>query len=118
MTDHFNSNTDLGFICIEELMMVAEEIRSIFLDTEFQWDETPEKVRKVVKFMPVMYICNKHKSVFINLHEFVYAPEVFELFLPSEDLDLDQDKDDTDKEEMIWNHSPKIKVNMYYNDFP
>ena len=24
--DHFNSNTDLGSICIEELMMVAEEI--------------------------------------------------------------------------------------------
>ena len=49
--------------------------------------------------MPVIYICNKHKSVFINLHEFVYTPEVFELLLASEDLDLDQDKKDTDKEE-------------------
>ena len=37
--------------------------------------------------------------MFINLHEFVYTLEVFELFLGSEDLDLDQGKEDTDKEE-------------------
>ena len=42
LINHFNSDTDLGSICIEELMMVAEELRrSIFLDTtELQRDET------------------------------------------------------------------------------
>ena len=50
LINHFNSNTDLGSFCIEELMMVTEEIRrSIFLDTtELQRDETLEKVRKFV----------------------------------------------------------------------
>ena len=50
LINHFNSDTDLGSICIEELMMVAEELRrSIFLDTtELQRDETLEKVRKFV----------------------------------------------------------------------
>ena len=67
--------------------------------------------------MPVMCRRNKHKSVFINLHGFVYTLEVFELFLVSEDLDLDQGKEDTKKRKMIWNHSPKVKVNMYYKDF-
>ena len=52
---------------------------------------------------------NKHKSVFINLHEFVYTPEVFELFLGSEDLDLNQDKEDTDKEENDLESQPKNK---------
>ena len=50
LINHFNSNTDLGSFCIEELMMVTEEIRrSIFLDTtELQKDETLEKVRRVI----------------------------------------------------------------------
>ena len=50
LINHFNSDTDLGSICIEELMMVAEELRrSIFLDTtELQKDETLEKVRRVI----------------------------------------------------------------------
>ena len=71
LIDHFNLNTDLGSICIEKLMVVTEEIRrSIFLDTtELQLGETPEKVRKVVYFIPAVYMRNKHKSVFINLHE-------------------------------------------------
>ena len=50
LINHFNSNTDLGSFCIEELKMVTEEIRrSIFLDTtELQKDETLEKVRRVI----------------------------------------------------------------------
>ena len=36
--------------------MIAEEIRNeIFVDIiELQWNETPEKIRKVVKTMPAM----------------------------------------------------------------
>ena len=39
----------------------------------------------------------------------MYTPEVFELFLGSEDLDLNQDKEDTDKEENDLESQPKNK---------
>ena len=42
---------------------------------------TPEKVRKTVKTMPVMYLKSQTKSLFINLHEFVLTPGVFESIL-------------------------------------
>ena len=42
---------------------------------------TPEKVRKIVKTMPVMYLKSQTKSLFINLHEFVLTPGVFKSIL-------------------------------------
>ena len=42
---------------------------------------TPEKVRKTVKTMPVMYLKSQTKSLFINLHEFVLTPGVFKSIL-------------------------------------
>ena len=42
---------------------------------------TPEKVRKTVKAMPAMYLKSQTKSLFINLHEFVLTPGVFEPIL-------------------------------------
>ena len=35
-----------------------------------------------------MYVCNKNATCFINLHEFVYTPGVFEalMFLPSDEI--------------------------------
>ena len=42
---------------------------------------TPEKMRKIVKTMPVIYPKSLTKSLFINLHEFVLTSEVFESIL-------------------------------------
>ena len=42
---------------------------------------TPEKVRKIVKTMRVMYLKSQAKSLFIKLHEFVLTPGVFKSIL-------------------------------------
>ena len=48
---------------------------------EFEFSMTPEKVRKIVKTMPVMYVKSQIKSLFINLYEFVLTAGVFESIL-------------------------------------
>ena len=80
---HTNSNTNFTFVSTDELIVIAEEIRNeILVDiVELQRNETPEKIRKVVKTMPAMYMQNKNKSVLINLHKFVHTPSVLKFFL-------------------------------------
>ena len=42
--------------------------------------------------MPIMYLKNQDKSVFINLHEFVITPEAFKMIVL-----LDKDSNEEDK---------------------
>lgn len=66
---------------IVELMLAATEIRTnIFTNiNDFNFDMPFEKVSKIIKLMPVMFINNKDSSFFLNLQEFIYTPDVFEL---------------------------------------
>ena len=63
--------------------------------SELPFNVTPEKVRKIVKLMPVIYLKNNQNSAFVNLHEFVFTPGIFEsIFLINDD-----DGDETAVEE-------------------
>ena len=48
--------------------------------------------------MPIMYLKNQDKSVFINLHEFVITPGAFEMIML---LDKDSNEEDNDEAEVI-----------------
>lgn len=79
LTEHSNSNTNCTFLSNDEVIMVAEKIRNVIsVDTEeLQWNETPAKIRKVVKTMLNMYMQNKNNSMFIKLHKHQVCVQFF-----------------------------------------
>ena len=80
---YINSRTEVPGIETDEMIQASDTIQQI-IDTyelAFKFSMTPEKVRKIVKTMPVMYLKSQTKSLFINLHVFVLTPGVFEPIL-------------------------------------
>jgi len=79
--DHQNSRTDLKTIDIEELSHAAAVFQDniVSYESDINFPLTPEKIRKLVKLMPVIYLSKEKKSLFINLHEFLYTPGAFEM---------------------------------------
>ena len=80
---YINSRTEVPSIETDELIRASDIIKQniVTYERELEFSMTPEKVRKVVKTMPVMYLKSQIKSLFINLHEFVLTPGVFESIL-------------------------------------
>ena len=93
LIDYENSNHDFKVISINELSQAAkilsENIVSNINDLCFTC-MTTDKIRKIVQIMPVMHTTNKTKSQFINMHEFVYTPGVFEAFLICDQIDTEE----------------------------
>ena len=52
---------------------------------ELDFNVSIEKLRMIVKLMPVLFIYNKNISLLINLHEFVYRRGVFEVIFLEKD---------------------------------
>ena len=80
---YINSRTEVPGIETDELIRASNTIQQniVTYEREFEFSMTPEKVRKIVKTMPVMYLKSQTKSLFINLHVFVLTPGVFEPIL-------------------------------------
>ena len=76
-------NSGTNFISSEELLSVANLIStSVAIDyAELAFVLNKHKIRKIVRTMPVMYILNKHRALFINLLEIVFTPGVLESLL-------------------------------------
>ena len=71
-------------IDILDLMNIARIISANIATHELQL--VTDCVDDIIKLFPVLYICNNRVNCFINLHEFLFSPGVFEvlLFLPKE----------------------------------
>ena len=80
---YINSRTEVPGIETDELIRASDTIKQniVTYERELEFSMAPEKVRKIVKTMPVMYLKSQIKSLFINLHEFVLTPGVFESIL-------------------------------------
>ena len=87
LVNFLNSRTEFRAIDIDELfkaaMMISENVVTDERDLNFNL--TPEKTRKIVQLMPVLLVKKKSCSYFINLHEFVYIPGVFETIFLNEE---------------------------------
>ena len=97
LMDFENSRFNLGTIEIDGLLTTAGILSEnvVTFMSELAFNVTPEKLRKIVKLMPVIYLKNNRNSAFVNLHEFVFTPGIFEsIFLISDD-----DGDETAVEE-------------------
>ena len=66
--DSYESDVKYNEVSVDELSTASQMLEGNIL----------EKLRMIVKLMPVFFICNKNFSLLINLHEFVYTPGVFE----------------------------------------
>ena len=78
------SNNNLLPVDSADLIHVALLISSNIVTHLAELNLTNEAIDVVVKLFPVLYVCNKDVHCFINIHEFVYTPGVFEtlLFVP------------------------------------
>ena len=67
---------------ILDLMNIAQTISANIKDLNLVTDS----VDAIRELFPVLYICNNRVNCFINLHEFVFSPGVYEvlLFSPKE----------------------------------
>ena len=97
LKDFENSRFNLGAIEIDELLTTAGILSEnvVTYMSERPFNVTPEKVRKIVMLMPVIYLKNNQNSGFVNLYEFVFTTGIFEsIFLINDD-----DGDETAVEE-------------------
>ena len=80
---YINSCKEVPGIETDELIRASDTIQQniITYEREFQFSMTPEKVRKIVKTIPVMYLKSQTKSLFINMLEFALTLGVFESIL-------------------------------------
>ena len=80
---YINSRTQVPGIETEEMIRASDTIQQniVTYEHEFEFSMTPEKVRKNVKTMYVVYLKNQTESLFINQHGFVLTPGVFESIL-------------------------------------
>ena len=88
LIDFENSRFNLGTIEIDALLTTAGILSEnvVTLMSKLPFNVTPEKVKKIVKLMPVIYLKNNQNSAFVNLHEFVFTPGIFEsIFLINDD---------------------------------
>ena len=78
--DSYESDVKYNEVSVDELSTASQMLEgNICIDLkELDLDVSIEKLRMIVKLMPVFFICNKNFSLLINLHEFVYTPGVFE----------------------------------------
>ena len=88
LVDFENSRIDLGTIEIDELLTASSVLLEnvVTFISELPFTVTSEKVRKMFKLMPVIYFKNNQYSTFLNLHEFVFTPGIFEsMFVMTEE---------------------------------
>ena len=88
LADSVRANTQCKGITIDELREVAQSLqRNICVDLkELDFDFNNQKLRTVVKLVPVFLLSNTDTTILINHHEFVYMPGVFEaIFLKNDD---------------------------------
>ena len=93
LMDFENSRFNLGTIEIDGLLTTAGILSEnvVTFMSELPFNVTPEKVRKIVKLMSVIYLKNNRNSAFVNLHEFVFTPGIFDsIFLINDDDDDDE----------------------------
>ena len=66
----------------DKLIRASDTIQQniVTYEREFEFSMKPEKVRKIIKTMPVMYLKSHTKSLLINMHEYVLT-RVFESIL-------------------------------------
>ena len=71
LIDFENSRFNLGTIERDELLTTAGILSEnvVTFMSELPFNVTPEKVRKIVKLMPVIYLKNNQNLAFVNLHE-------------------------------------------------
>ena len=96
LADSYESNVKYKEVPVDELSTVSQMLEvNICIDLkELDVDISIEKLRMIVKLMPVFFICNKNISHLINLHEFVYAPGFFEaIFLKKDYLEVQNEAD-------------------------
>ena len=100
LIDYANSRTQIPVVEVDDLVQASKKLRENIVtnESELELFVTPEMIRKFVKLMPVMYLKNQDKSVFINLHEFVITPRAFEMIIL---LDKDSNEGDNDEAEVI-----------------
>ena len=68
---------------VDNLVQASKKLRENIAtnESELELSVTRELMWKIVKLMPVMYLKNQDKSVFINLHEFIITPGAFEMIM-------------------------------------
>lgn len=79
---------------------------------ELDFDVSIEKLRMIVKLMPVLFIYNKNISLLINLHEFVYRRGVFEVIFLEKDYLKVQNEDDQNCIEHNISKEPNNDINI------
>ena len=86
-----NSNNNKFPIEITKLIRAANIISTNIVTRrdELQINNGTETI---VKLFPVIYVCNKDIDCFINIHEFVFTPGIFEalFILPQEELQSEE----------------------------
>ena len=67
----------------DKLIRASDTIQQniVTYERKFEFSMKPEKVRKIIKTMPVMYLKSQTKLLLINMHEYVLIPRVFESIL-------------------------------------
>lgn len=79
---------------------------------ELDFNVSIEKLRMIVKLMPVLFIYNKNISLLINLHEFVYRRGVFEVIFLEKDYLKVQNEDDQNCIEHNISKEPNNDINI------
>ena len=103
LIDRLNSRTDLNTVKIDDLLEAASLILEniVVEEQELTFTVTPEKIRKIEKLMPVIYLKRFNKFLFVNLHEFVYTPGVFETMFLIDDIEKSQENEGDRFEETV-----------------
>ena len=80
---YITSQMEVPVIETDKLIRASDTIQQniVTYQREFEFSMKPEKVRKIIKTMPVMYLKSHTKSLLINMHEYVLTTRVFESIL-------------------------------------
>ena len=80
---YITSQMEVPVIETDKLIRASDTIQQniVTYERKFEFSMKPEKVRKIIKTMPVMYLKSQAKLLLINMHEYVLIPRVFESIL-------------------------------------
>ena len=80
---YITSQMEVPVIETDKLTRASDTIQQniVTYERKFEFSMKPEKVRKIIKTMPVMYLKSQTKLLLINMHEYVLIPRVFESIL-------------------------------------
>ena len=80
---YITSQMEVPVIETDKLTRASDTIQQniVTYERKFEFSMKPEKMRKISKTMPVMYLKSQTKLLLINMHEYVLIPRVFESIL-------------------------------------